>query len=229
VNEELRRGLERQLERLAQLEAAGERRGGWKVGLTSGHARNAMGPGFRPFGYLLASRIYHSAATIPLAALAGGAIENELCFTLGADLAGAPARRQVIGALATVAPAFEVAEERVPRSASAADRLADNLSQWGVVVGDSCSLDWAGFDFSALRVTLSRNGVPVEKVAAAGHIDDHFDSIAALVAQLHAFGLGLQQGDRVITGSYTRQGVEAPSRWMGDFGPAIGTVTLQFE
>ena len=223
----MRRGLERQLDRLAELEAAGERRGGWKVGLTSGRARNAMGPGFRPFGYILASRIYPSPAAVPVAALTRGALENELCFTLGADLAGCPARSEVMDALAGVAPAFELAEERLPRDASAADRLADNLSQWGVVFGASRSLDWGTFDFSSLRVTLSRNGEPVEEVAAAGHIDDHIDSIAALAGRLHAFGLQLKKGDRVITGSYTRQRVDAPGHWEGDFGPAIGAVTLQ--
>ena len=199
------------------------------MGLTSGRARNAMGPGFRPFGYLLSGRIYHSPATVPLAALTRGAIENELCFTIGADLAGVPGRSDVIGALAAVAPAFEVAEERLPRDASAADRLADNLSQWGVVVGLSRAVDWAAFDFSSLRVTLSRNGELVEEIAAAGHIDDHIDSIAALAGRLHAFGLQLRKGDRVITGSYTRQPVDAPGCWEGNFGPAIGAVTLQVE
>ena len=47
--DELYSGLERQLVRLGARKNAG-----WKVGLTSGQARNSMGVGFRPFGYILA-------------------------------------------------------------------------------------------------------------------------------------------------------------------------------
>ena len=48
MNEELKQAQQRQLERLAGLEAAGERVGGWKLGQTSGESRDAFGPGVRP-------------------------------------------------------------------------------------------------------------------------------------------------------------------------------------
>ena len=226
MNDELRRGLERQLEALAAHEGAGRRLGGWKVGLTSGRARDAMGRGFRPFGYLLADRILQSPAEMTLNELHHGSVENELCFTLAGDLRGAPERADVVAALGGVAPAFEVVEQRLPPTADAADRLADNLSQWGIVTGAFRPVDWNAFDFAGLRVTLSLDGEPVETVAADGHIDDHVDSIAALVHLLNAFDRGLRPGDRVITGSYTRQRADRPGRWTGDFGPDLGTVKL---
>ncbi len=224
--ETLHDGLRRQLQRLAELEASGETLGGWKVGLTSGRARDAMGAGFRPFGYLLASRILPSPATLALAGRPGMAVENELCFTLGRNLAGNPDRHAVIDAIAAVSPAFEIAEQRLERGAPPADVLADDLSQWGIVHGAPKVLDWDGFDFPGLVVALRRDGDLVEEIAAQGHIDDHFTSIGALTRQLHAFGLGLRAGDRVITGSFTRQAAAGPCRWVGDFGPVIGTVEL---
>ena len=226
MSDELTRGLARQLERLAEAQSTGAVLGGWKVGLTSGSARDAMGKGFRPFGYLLEDHIFESPAVLPLSGKPGISVENELCFTFAHPLRGAPGRQAVIDALASVAPAFEVVEERLAPRSGATERLADNLSQWGVVVGAPRRLDWTSFDFRGLRVTLSGDGEVVEEVEATGHIDDHFDSISALVRQLHRFDLGLEPGSRVITGSYTRQGAHHHRRWRADFGQEIGTVEL---
>ena len=144
-------------------------------------------------------------------------IENELCFTLGQALEGQVSRRQVLDAVASVAPAFELIERRLPPGASQVEHIADNLAQWGIVVGEERRLDWERFPFSGLAVTLHRDGEPVQRVAAEGHIDDHFASIAALAAQLAAFGCRIEAGARVITGSFTKQAVTGPSRYEGDF------------
>ena len=223
---DLHAGLNRQLETLEGKLAAGEALGGWKVGLTSGQARDSMGPGFRPFGYILESRIFASGARIGLDAFERVGVENECCFTIGRELAGKVSRDAVADAVQGVAPAFEINERRLPADAPATDRLADDLSQWGIVSGDSRAV--AGVDFESLVVTLARDGEAVEAVAARGHIEDHFDSIAALAAQLSRFGRTLQPGQRVITGSFGRCPVTEPSRWSGDFGSELGVVEVVF-
>ena len=219
-------GLNRQLETLEGKLAAGEALGGWKVGLTSGQARDSMGSGFRPFGYILQSRVFASGARIGLNAFERVGVENECCFTIGRELAGNVSRDAVADAVQGVAPAFEINERRLPADALAADRLADDLSQWGIVAGESRGV--AGVDFESLVVTLARDGEAVETVAARGHIEDHFDSIAALAAQLSRFGRTLQPGQRVITGSLGRCPVTEPSRWSGDFGSELGVVEVVF-
>ena len=223
---DLHAGLSRQLETLEGKLAAGESLGGWKVGLTSGQARDSMGAGFRPFGYILESRIFASGARIGLDAFERVGVENECCFTIGRELAGEVSRDAVADAVQGVAPAFEINERRLPVSAPPADRLADDLSQWGIVAGDPRGV--AGVDFDSLVVTLARAGEAVETVAARGHIEDHFDSIAALAAQLSRFGRALQPGQRVITGSFGRSPVTEPSRWSGDFGSELGVVEVVF-
>ena len=95
----LMEGLGRQLENLAAREAAGETLGGWKVGLTSGRARNSMGDGFRPFGYVLASRVFESPASVRLDGMGPAGLENEMCFTIGAPLTGEVTRAAVIDAV----------------------------------------------------------------------------------------------------------------------------------
>lgn len=223
---DLHAGLNRQLETLEGKLAAGEALGGWKVGLTSGQARDSMGVGFRPFGYILQSRIFPSGARIDLDAFERVGVENECCFTIGRELAGEVSRDAVAGAVQDVAPAFEINERRLPADAPAPDRLADDLSQWGIVAGDSRAV--AGVDFESLVVTLACDGETVETVAARGHIEDHFDSIAALAAQLSRFGRTLQPGQRIITGSFGRCPVTEPSRWSGDFGSELGVVEVVF-
>ena len=225
----LREGLRRQLEALDAQIAGGEALAGWKVGLTSGQSRDAMGRGFRPFGYVLESRVFDSGASLSLADFTAIGVENEVCFTVGETIRSDGTdvdRERVARALAGAAPGFEINEPRLPREASATDRLADNLSQWGIVAGPPRPV--ADIDFEALEVTLSRDGEPVQAVAAAGHIDDHFASIAALAVQLGRFGLALEAGQRVITGAFGRSPVSAPSRWRGDFAPGLGTVEVTF-
>ena len=222
------RGLRGQLQTLGDRPVAG-----WKIGLTSGVARDSMGTGFRPFGYVLRDRAFASGTVIPLAPFVHEqsvrvGVENELCFRIGTTLQGDVSRDDAIAAVASVAAGFEINEQRLPRGADTSERLADDLNQWGIVFGEDRSLDWRRFDFEAVSVTLAREGESVETVTARGHIDDHFESIAALARQLGRFGRSLDAGCRVITGSYTRQPVAEAGRWEGDFGPDIGRVSVEF-
>ena len=77
-----------QLHVLRRFESAGERLGGWKVGLTSGKARDRMGKDIRPFGYVLQSRVFESGAPLPLASIMNCHIEPELCLIVGTALRG---------------------------------------------------------------------------------------------------------------------------------------------
>ncbi|MCY4013540.1 MAG: hypothetical protein OXG82_12590 [Gammaproteobacteria bacterium] len=222
-------GLRRQLANLADRPVAG-----WKIGLTSGTARDSMGVGFRPFGYILADRVFPSGGVIPIAPFRTDegirvGVENELCFRMGVALTGDASPDEARAAVASVAPGFEINEQRLPRDAGVVDRLGDDLNQWGIVAGEDADLDFSTFDFASLSVALALNGVVVETVAADGHIDDHFASIAALARQLGRFGRTLEAGSRVITGSYTRQRVADACRWEGDFGPEIGRVSVEFR
>ena len=219
-------GLRRQLEDLDRKLAAGARLAGWKVGLTSGISRDAMGVGFRPFGHILAERVFLSGAALTLSDFNAIGVENEVCFTMGATLAGEVSAAAARTAVASAAPGFEINEPRLDESASAAARLADNLSQWGIVVGAERPLD--GIDFDALEVALQCDGGVQATVCSRGHIDDHFASIAALAAQLGRFGRRLEPGQRVITGAFGRRPVTAPSRWRGNFGAALGVVEVSF-
>lgn len=224
VDARLRAGLHRQLEKL---DASAEKCGGWKVGLTSGRMRDSMGEGVRPFGHILRSRMFKSGVSLALSQVGDIGVENELVFEFGKSVPFRATREELAECVAGVAAGFELNERRLPASATQADRLADNLSQWGIVVGELVK-DWRNADIDDLSVSLICDGVEVERVSSVGHIDPHLDSLCSLSLILADFDRHIQAGDRVITGAFTRQRVSKPSNWVGDFGSQIGTVQVSW-
>jgi 2-keto-4-pentenoate hydratase len=217
-----------QLDVLDRWCSQGESLGGWKVGMTSGSSRDLFGRGVRPFGHVLRNRIIDSDDEVKFAAVKRCGVENELCFVMNRDLRGGSVTAEMArAAVYGVAPAFEINETRIVGEADGPARVADNLSQWGIVVGRVITPLPEGFDWDCLEVVLRRDGVEVERVGARGHIDDHFESLATLARELSKFGRGLKNGERVITGSFTRQVVRGPGRWDADFGP-LGSVAIRF-
>lgn len=226
--EELRSAQSRQLERLIELEQRGESVGGWKLGLTSGESRDAFGPGIRPFGFILASRILASGESLDWARVGQGGIENEVCFLIGRDITEPVDSRSVIHHLDGIAPAFEINQRRIDSASSPTERITDGLSNWGIVVGDSIPVSpgWAADD---LVVSLSHEDKIIASVPARGHIDNQFESVARLANELLAFERNLRMGDRVITGAFGKQAQPGPGVWHGDFGAELGTVSISIE
>lgn len=204
----------------------GEALAGYKVGLTSGAARDAFGEGVRPFGYILKRRTFSSGDQVHLRDIGAMGLENELVFRVGKMLprgeVTAEAARDSVDA---VAPGFEINQTRLDGRLSSGIRVADNLSQWGIVSGDFVAPEQA---YEQLEVTLRRNGEVLQTVAAAGHIDDHFESIARLANRLRAYKRHLRPGMLIITGAFTRIPVDTPGLYEGDFGE-VGNVHLHVE
>ena len=114
IPSDLDEALAVQLSVLRRFETAGEHLGSWKVGLTSGKARDRMGKDVRPFGYILQSRVFSSGAALPVTSIMNCHIEPELCLIVGSALRGPGVdREQAKAAVRAVAPAFEINEVRV--------------------------------------------------------------------------------------------------------------------
>jgi len=218
-------GLRVQLGVLDRWLASGERLGGWKIGMTAGDGRDQMGPGFRPFGYVLESRIFSSGCLLDLAAIGTTVIETEVAVLVGRPLRGAVTPDEVVAAVAAVMPAFEIVQRRLPGPAPDALLLANDLGQYGVVLG--APRRWER-RLGEVTVDVVRDGAPVATVGPGFDIDEPAVSIAALCASLDRFGLGLEPGQRVITGAYFMTTVEGPSHWRARFAPDIGEVSATF-
>jgi 2-keto-4-pentenoate hydratase len=222
----LEEALGLQLQVLDRFKAEGEELGGWKVGLTSGAARDRMGKDFRPFGYVLRSRIFPSGASVPVAHILNCAIEPELCLIIGSPLRGDTVDAvQAKPAVRAVAPAFEVNQRRVQPDAGHALMLADGLAQWGIVVGPEAPVRDGLVETT---VEFYRDEQLVETKTPGATMDDPYLSLSRLCRLLHTYGRGLEPGQPVITGAFCHHAVRQPGTYRAMFS-GIGEVSAQFS
>ena len=213
--------------------AAGERIGGWKAGSTSGRSRDALGAGFRPFGYVLESRISRSGVALPLDGFARCLIEPELCLILGSPLKGEVDALRARAAVRAVAPAFELVDQRVVGGAQdPANFVADGMGNWGIVVGDDTPVDEGlGSSIDGIALDLRQGGETVARATAGRDltIDDPFLALSRACSLLAEHGRGMQAGQAVVTGSFVPAvPVDAPGSWTAGFS-GVGEVSVTFE
>jgi 2-keto-4-pentenoate hydratase len=224
---DLHSALEVQLGLLSRAWEGGERLAGWKVGLTSPRARAMIGADERPFGYVLESGVVPSGGHVPFASLSRGAIEAELCLTMGARLQGAVTPEQARAAVRTVSAGFEVNERR-PGSARPdfTMMVTDRMSQRAIVCGTGVPAEQVG-DVGAIEVTLLRNGQQRWRGVSRDELDDHWASLARLAAVLGEHGVALEPGQRVITGAFCRFDAALGDTWKAIYR-GIGEVEVSF-
>jgi 2-keto-4-pentenoate hydratase len=217
--------LDAQLRVLRARLEAGERLGGFKVGLTSARARRAIVADVRPFGIILAGRILASGSSVDSAAIRRGSVEPELCFTIGRRLAGHVTPEEARAAVSRVAAGFELNEAR-PGSARRDLGLlvADDLTQWGIVEGSGTDVG-AGTDLDGVECRLERNGEDVYRGTSRDELDDHFASLARLAEVLDRHGQALEPGFKVITGAFARHDMVAGDEWRAVYS-GVGEATV---
>ena len=201
----------------------GEELGGWKIGMTSGASRNAMGDGIRPFGFILKSRIGVDNIKLDLKELYKGGVKNEVCFGFDSSLSAGTTIEDAKLKVASIHPGFEINQKRLPNTASSGLRVADNLSNWGLVYGQDAGTD---IEINEIFVELYANGEAIEKTVSKDHIDDHYQSICTLANKLGAHGLAIEKEHKVITGAFGKTPF-AKGFFKGEFSHELGSVSLE--
>lgn len=220
---------------VALKQAAGARRIGWKIGLTSRAMQQALGIDTPDSGVLLDDMLFPDGARIPPGRFIQPRVEAEIAFIMKAPLAGAGVTREnVLAATDHVCPALEILDTRILRIDPATgrariitDTVSDNAANAGIVLGaarhpvDAFDLRWVG-------AILKRDGVVEETGLGAGVLDDPVTGILWLAHRLARYGQGIAAGEVLLSGSFIRP-VEAPPgcRIEADFGP-FGTVCVAF-
>ena len=220
---------------VARKRAAGRRRIGWKIGLTSRAMQQALGIETPDSGVLFDDMLFEDGATVPPGRFIAPRIEAEIAFRMAAPLQGeGVSRADVLGATKAVLPALEILDTRIlradPETGQArrvTDTIADNAANAGIVLGRA-QTDPAALDLRWTGAILRRDGVVEETGLGAGVLDDPAQGIVWLVRRLARYGQGLAAGEIVLSGSFIRP-VEAPpgSRFEADFGP-LGTIRIDF-
>jgi 2-keto-4-pentenoate hydratase len=214
-------GLELQLAVLDLWREAGENVGAWKVGST---ARGKPNADVRPFGYILHSRIVGSDATVDAASIPGCAIEPEVAVTFGQRLFGDVSPAQAREAVSSVSPAFEICSFRLPTSAPQAIRVADTMSNWGLLIGPEHSPE---IDLATVYVELWRDS---ERLGNSGTgldiLASAYESLANAARLLGERGMAFEPGQHAILGSMLPAApTVGANQFTADFGD-LGSIVL---
>jgi 2-keto-4-pentenoate hydratase len=174
---------------------------GMKIATTTKVMQRLMGIDHPCGGAIFAKRIHAAPARIRLADHMHLVAECEIAVRLGADLARAgndvePA--EAMRAVADVAPAFELIEDRnaVYTETRAWSLVADNSWNAGIVVGDWVRFD-PSIDTAGLEGVLTIDGAE----RGRGKPDDPFGALAWLANLARHRNRPLRAGMIVITGS----------------------------
>ena len=226
----LREAYEVQLGILEKHKAGGETQAGWKIGLTADAIRQMYATTEPAFGFLLESNAYASGHRFSYADIVNPAIESELCFTLGETLRGpGVTRQQVLNAVKSVAPSFEVVSLQVKMAEDLPLGIADNVSQWGYVTHTALEPYPKELALGEITAEVKTDDNVIATLIGAEVIDDQLQSLAWLANQLADFGRALEAGQCVISGSFTKPlPIKQGERWETSFS-SVGTVSAIFS
>ncbi|NYT64527.1 fumarylacetoacetate hydrolase family protein [Alcaligenaceae bacterium] len=218
-----------QLNILKRRVAEGDQHAGWKVGLTSQAMRKQQNVAEPCFAHLMASGHLPSGLHIKYDSLIRPGIENELCLTLGSTLHGPNVSfDQALAAIATVEPALELIEVRGDFSADKALSMADNAQQYGFITGKPVVYDPAvALDKTIVNVNF--NHTLVETANGAEVMGNPVYSLMWLAGKLAEFGLSLDAGMKVMSGSFTKQYAVAAGDTVTSHFSDFGSVEATFE
>jgi 2-oxo-hept-3-ene-1,7-dioate hydratase len=201
---------------------------GYKIGLTSKAMQQALNINEPDYGHLYDYMMVRDGGTVNHADYCVPRIEVELTFVLGKPLRGpGVGLLDVLRATEYVVPSIEIIDARVQNPRKIFDTLADNGAAAGLVIGgravrpDDVDLRWAG-------AILYRNSEIEETGLAAGVLGHPAMGIAWLANKFAPFGIGLEAGQYLLSGSFIRPvHAQKGDTIHADFGP-LGGVVVQF-
>jgi 2-keto-4-pentenoate hydratase len=206
---------------------------GRKVGCSSEQSQRLVNSPGPIAGMLFRDALWQQPATLPAARFFVAGVEAEFGFRLGRDLPArsAPYRREEVGAAVdAVVPLIEICDTRLSewRSRRIEEITADNAFNGGVVVGTAFEA-WRSLDLATHPVTLSIDGERKGEGTGALVLGHPIIALTWLANEMSRRGDGLRAGELVAAGTCTglhfaRTGCTV----VGDFGAALGTVTIKF-
>jgi 2-oxo-hept-3-ene-1,7-dioate hydratase len=216
--------------------AAGRTLRGRKIGLTSRVMQQALSIAEPDYGALFDDMFFDDGGTVPHDRFIYPRVEVELAFVLGRPVKGPGVTLfDVLGAVEYVTPALEILDARVQMSdpetghlRTIVDTISDNAADAGVVLGGRPVRPF-DVDLRWVAALLHRNGQIEESGVAAAVLNHPANGVAWLANRLAPHGVGLEAGQVVLAGSFTRPVPAADGDlFHADFGP-LGSVGCRFE
>ena len=193
-------GYRVQLGIIARRSAAGERRIGWKVALTSKPTQEQFNFDEPAFGHVLEQ--FPSGHQFPADMIRPGC-EPEICVRLAAPIAAGADAAAVRAAVEVCYPALEIVELRCDLRRDMALSLADNVAQKAVVLGAPVRMADMP-DLGGIETQVRVNGVEGAVGLGSAVLGHPLNAIIWLAGKLPEYGQALRAGDLIMTGSFTR-------------------------
>jgi 2-oxopent-4-enoate/cis-2-oxohex-4-enoate hydratase len=190
------------LDFLARRRKDGERVVGKKIGVTSKAVQDMLGVHQPDFGFLTDWMHVEGDIDVVAKALIAPRAEAEIAFILKEGLNGPGVTAdQVIAATEFIAPCFEIVDSRIKDwKIGIVDTVADNAS-CGVFILGEARADPRVHDLPSLHVTVTKNGAPLSEGYGSAVQGDPAQAVAWLANTLGAYGVTLDAGDIILSGS----------------------------
>ncbi|MBP0623092.1 2-oxo-hept-4-ene-1,7-dioate hydratase [Cupriavidus consociatus] len=208
---------------------------GRKIGLTSRAMQLSSQISEPDSAPLMDDMFFEQGSELPTERFIAPRVEVELAFILGRPLKGPGVTLfDVLSATDYVTPAVEIIDSRIEqfdRETKAPRKVFDTISDFaanaGIVLGgrpvrpDAVDLRWVG-------AMLFKNGVVEETGLGAGVLNHPATGVAWLANKIAAHGEGLEAGQVILAGSFTRPTpAAAGDSFHVDYGQ-LGTVSFRF-
>ena len=209
---------------------------GYKIGLTSRAMQQAMNINTPDYGVLLDNMAFANGSTIAAGDFLDPRIEAEFGFVMKKQLFGDDVSiEDVLDATDYVVPALELISARSVRTdpdtgytRNVFDTIADNAANAGYVQGN-VPIDPSATDLRFAGALLSVDGT-VEETGLGGAVMGHpAHGIRWVCKRFAAHGIGLEPGQFVLAGSFTRPVPVVPgTHILADYGD-YGTIDIRFR
>jgi len=181
--------------------ARGERRAGYKMGLTSRAKMQQVGVSEVIWGRLTDAMRLEEGGTLSLSRYVHARVEPEIAYIIGKPLSGEVSAAEALAAVEAVAPALEIIDSRYKNfKFSLPDVIADNSSSSGFYVGAWSKPDT---DVSNLGIIMEVNGRAVQVGSSAAILGNPIRSLVAAARLVGRAGESLMPGDIVLAGGAT--------------------------
>ena len=184
--------------------ADGEKVIGKKIGVTSKPVQDMLNVRQPDFGFMTDAMLVPDGGTVVIAdGLIQPRAEAEIGFILRKDLKGPGVTMEdVLDATEWIAPCFEIVDSRIADwKIKIADTVADNASCGVFLLGDARVDPRTVPDLAALHVTVTKNGAPLSEGYGSAVQGSPLAAVAWLANTLGPYGVTLDAGDIVLSGS----------------------------
>lgn len=213
---------------LKMREAEGEKLIGKKIGVTSEAVQNMLNVRQPDFGFLTDKMICES--RLDVSGMIAPRAEGEIAFVLGSDLVGPGVTEEdVLKATEVVMPCFEIVDSRIEDwKIKIQDTVADNASCGYFAISRKDAKDPRDLDLVACKMEVFKNGEKISEGTGAAALGNPLTCVAWLANTLGEYGISLNKGDIILSGSLVPLEPVAAGDTMRVDISGMGSLSLDF-